>query len=78
MKKRAAMRDQIPLRRPLFGVEPSGRHKISNERANFEERQISKIFSVELVHRKLSIVKNSDSSRANPTHIALPKQASVQ
>jgi hypothetical protein len=78
MKKRAAMRDQIPLRRPLFGVEPSGRYKISNERANFEERQISKIFLVELVHRKLSIVKNSDRSTANPTHIAPVKQASVQ
>jgi hypothetical protein len=78
MKKRAAMRDQIPLRRPLFGVEPSGRYKISNERANFEERQISKVFSLELAHDKLSIVKNSDSSTANPTHIALPKQASVQ
>jgi len=78
MKKRAAMRDQTPLRRPLFGVEPSGRYKISNERASFEERQISRIFAVELGHGRLSIVKNSDNSTANPTHIALPKQASVQ
>ena len=63
MKKRAAMRDQIPLRRPLFGVEPSGRNLISNRRANCEELQISNVFLEMRVNSKLDIVKNSDTWR---------------
>ena len=61
MKKRAAMRDQIPLRRPLFGVEPSGRNIISNTRANCEEAQISAIFLDMSSDSTPDVVKNSDT-----------------
>ena len=63
MKKRAAMRDQIPLRRPLFGVEPSGRYLISNRRANYGESQISGIFSDARFDTTIDVVKNSDTLR---------------
>jgi hypothetical protein len=62
MKKRAAMRDQTPLRRPLFGVEPSGRNIISNRRANCEEKQISAIFLSIRPDSIPDVVKNSDTS----------------
>ena len=61
MKKRAAMRDQTPLRRPLFGVEPSGRNLISNGRASFKEPQITGIFLDLQVDSGVPIVKNPDT-----------------
>ena len=67
MKKRAAMRDQIPLRRPLFGVEPSGRYLISNRRANCGESQISGIFSDTSSDATFDVVKNSDTLRPRVT-----------
>ena len=54
------MRDQIPLRRPLFGVEPSGHHQISNDHANCEEWQIMAISTQFVEALRRMIVKNSD------------------
>jgi len=71
MKKRAAMRDQIPLRRPLFGVEPSGHNLISNRCASFEEQQITDIFIDLLVRNGVPVVKNPDTR----THAIAPLQA---
>jgi hypothetical protein len=64
MKKRAAMRDQIPLRRPLFGVEPSGHNLISNRCANCGESQISATFPDKPSDSTIDVVKNSDTWRA--------------
>jgi hypothetical protein len=75
MKKRAAMRDQIPLRRPLFGVEPSGRNLISNRRANCKEARIPPVFTQMRVNFELDSVKNSDTWRL-PEQI--PEQAIVE
>ena len=55
------MRDQIPLHRPLFGVEPSGHHFISNSRANYEEWRITSVFSDIFTFPPRSVVKNSDT-----------------
>jgi hypothetical protein len=72
MKKRAAKRDQIPLRRPLFGVEPSGRNLISNRHANCKEKQISAIFIDMLSDSTPEDVKNSDTWRPQKQ---IPEQA---
>lgn len=61
MKKRAVMRDQIPLHRPLFGVEPSGRNILSNTRASSEEWLISSIFIIRKNNAQAAVVKNFDS-----------------
>jgi len=57
-------RDQIPLHRPLFGVEPSGHHLISNGRANYEKWQIMANFTKFIDAPQRVIVKNSDRLRA--------------
>ena len=76
MKIRAAMRDQIPLRRPLFGVEPSGRSIISNGRANFEEWLNTAIFLDVIVEFQPIVVRDSDSAALDATRVAAPKQVS--
>jgi hypothetical protein len=61
MKRRAAMRDQKPLRRPLFGVEPSGHDMKSNSRASLEEWLFSAALLRDTQASNSAIVKNSDT-----------------
>ena len=56
------MRDQIPLHRPLFGVEPSGHIDISNSYANLLEWLFSAVFCPTIADLEFGIVKNSDTS----------------
>ena len=56
------MRDQIPLHRPLFGVEPSGHKYISNSYANLSEWLFSDVFCRMIAGMEFAIVKNSDTS----------------
>jgi len=58
------MRDQIPLHRPLFGVEPSGPHIISNTCAKCEKRHFIAIYAKSIDAFRRMIVKNSDKLRA--------------
>jgi len=61
------MRDQIPLHRPLFGVEPSGHYLTSNRRANCEEWQICNVFFDASAFLPDGVVKNSDTLRRGMT-----------